>query len=240
MINVLIVEDEFTIALDIEQRLLALGYNSVGIASSYNQALPFLVEKTHIDIAILDINLGEGKSGIELGNLIKDKFNIPIIFLTAYSDDETFNKAEKVKPYGYIIKPFNDSDINRTIKIALQKFSEINTEKEDVSTKKNTNYLFIKDKGSIIKILIDSILWLEAMDNYTIIYDNKAKHIVNMYLKDVLSKLNNAEFIRIHKSFAVSISKITSIEGNTIFIGDKHLSVSRKYKKELFDKINII
>ncbi len=238
MINVLIVEDEFTIALDIEQRLNKMGYNSVGIASNYNEATSLLLENDNINIALLDINLGSEKSGIDLGKLILEKFDIPIIFLTAYSDDATFEKAEKeAQPMGYIIKPFKDADINHAIKIALKRFNDI--KKEEVNNK-NNDILFIKDKGNITKIFTDDILWLEAMDNYTFIYDINGKWIVNMYLKDVLAMLDNKKFVRIHKSRAVAIEKISSIEGNSLYINGKHLLISRKYKKELTNIINII
>jgi len=242
MINILIVEDEFAIALDIEQRLQKLGYNSVGIASSYNEASSLLLENNNIDIALLDINLGVGKSGIDLGKMIKEKFNIPIIFLTAYSDDKTFEEAENANPYGYIIKPFNDNDIDRTIKIALQRFKEAlnnNQQKNEPQNNKNVDILFVKDRNNLIKVNICDILWLEAMDNYTIIYTIDNKYIVNQFLKDVLTKLDANKFARIHRSYAVALNKISSIEDNTLYINNKNLNISRKYKKDLLDKIHL-
>lgn len=242
MINILIVEDEFAIALDIEQRLQKLGYNSVGIASSYNEASSLLLENNNIDIALLDINLGVGKSGIDLGKMIKEKFNIPIIFLTAYSDDKTFEEAENANPYGYIIKPFNDNDIDRTIKIALQRFKEAlnnNQQKNEPQNNKNVDILFVKDRNNLIKVNICDILWLEAMDNYTIIYTIDNKFIVNQFLKDVLTKLDANKFARIHRSYAVALNKISSIEDNTLYINNKNLNISRKYKKDLLDKIHL-
>lgn len=238
MINILIVEDEFTIALDIEQRLKKMGFNPIGIASDYNEASSLLLENSEIDLALLDINLGEGKSGIDLGKLILNKFDIPVVFLTAYSDDATFESAEEDKPMGYIIKPFKDADIKHAIHIALQRFNK-KVEPQNTGVK-NTEILFVKDKGNITKVLIEDIVWIEAMDNYTIIHLKNGKRIVNLFLKDVLAMLDNRKFVRIHKSHAVAINKISSIEGNNLFVHGVQLQISRKYKKELLNIINII
>ncbi len=240
MIKFLVVEDEFTIALDIEQRLIKLGFESLGIARSYNEALPVLLE-TNPDIVLLDINLGSGKSGIDLGKLITERFKIPIVFLTAYSDEKTFAKAEEAKPMGYIIKPFNDNDIKRTIIIATERYRKaVSVPNAALSNEKKSDILFVKDKNNITKIHVDDILWLEAMDNYTFIYVSESKWIVNLFLKDVLEKLEPNRFVRIHRSYAVSIDKITAIEENTLFIGKKHLNISRTYKKEFLEKLNLI
>lgn len=244
MISVLVVEDEFTIALDIRERLIQMGHDTVNIASDYNKALPFLFDNSP-DIVLLDINLGKGKSGIDLAKLINEKLNIPFIFLTAYSDDSNFEKAQKTHPMGFIIKPFKDKDLDHGIKLALKHFEEIARNKS-ISGKENNNsgnltdLIFVKDKGQIISVKKSDIFWLEAMDNYTVIHKLKKKYIVNSFLKDVLLSLNSENFFRIHKSHAVAIDKITKIEDNLIFIGDIYLIISRKYKKELLEKLNLL
>ncbi|MCD4794767.1 MAG: response regulator [Bacteroidales bacterium] len=244
MINVLIVEDEYTIALDIEERLKQMKFSVAGIAAGYDKALPILFNKNP-DIVLLDINLGDGKSGIDLAELIHKKFDIPVIFLSAYSDDATFKKAQAANPMGFIIKPFKDEDLDHGIKLALQRYKEIK-QNDNISRQTNIeinttdNFVFIKDKGQILRINKKEILWLEAMDNYTIVHILKEKHIVNSFLKDVLAKLNSRNFFRIHKSHAVALDKITKIEDNLIFIDKIYLIISRKYKKELMDRLNLL
>ncbi len=244
MISVLIVEDEYTIALDIEDRLKQMGFSVVGIASEYDKALLILLNKEP-DIALLDINLGGEKSGIDLAELIKEKFDIPVIFLSAYSDDATFNKTQVSNPMGFIIKPFRDEDLSHGIKIALQRYKEIKKNKNpilqsNVVIDSTNDFVFIKDKGQILSVNKKEILWLEAMDNYTIVHLLKGKHIVNLYLKDVLLKLNSRNFFRIHKSHAVALDKITKIEDNLIFIDKIYLIISRNYKKDLMDNLNLL
>ena len=242
MVKVLIVEDEFTIALDLEERLKKMKFEIVGIAHNYDTALSLLLENEP-DISLLDINLGEGKSGIDLAKIINSKFNIPIIFLSAYSDDITFNEAQQANPMGFIVKPFKDVDINHAIKIALQRFKDIKQISDiskNIKTEIDENFVFIKDKGKITKINKDNILWLEAMDNYTIIHTHSGKHIASSSLKSVIKKLNSSNFFRIHKSHAVALNKISKIEDNLIYINKTYLVISRTYKKDLMEKINLL
>ncbi len=243
MINVLIVEDEYTIALDIEERLKNMGFGVAGIAASYEKALPILLEKAP-SIALLDINLHEGKSGIDLGKLINDKFNIPIIFLSAYSDALTFKEAQVANPMGFIVKPFKDVDLDHGIKLAMQRYNDIKEWRTiDNQTYENIDYvdknIFIRNKGKLIRILHDEVLWLEAMENYTVVHTSKLKATMNSGLKNVLEKLNSKNFLRVHRSHAVALDKISKIEDNLIYINDFYLVVSRTYKKELLQKLNI-
>ncbi len=240
MIKILIVEDEFTIAMDLEARLSQLGFEPVGIASDYQKALSLLAEH-EVDIALLDINLGSGKSGIDLAKIINKRFHIPIIFLSAYSDEKTFQEAKEAHPMGFIIKPFKDTDIAHSIRLALERFKEINdSEKTESNQDSNTEYLFVKDKGKFSRIKIDDILWLEAMDNYTLIHSTNGKHIAGANLKSVLTKLDTKRFVRIHKSHAVAIDKIDEIQDNLIYIKNNFLIISRKYRKDLLSKLNLI
>jgi DNA-binding LytR/AlgR family response regulator len=238
--KVLIVEDEFTIALDIESRLVNLGYEVVGIAINYDEALPYLLE-SEIDTALLDINLEDKKSGIDLGKLILKKFNIPVVFLTAYTDDETFIKANEANPMGYLNKPFKDSDLDHALKLAFKQFQhfELSKQVNHLQENKTKEFIFIKNKGQLIKISINEILWIEALDNYTVIHLYNKRYIANSFLKDMLKTLGNS-FIRIHRSHAVAIDKITSIDDNTLFINDIHLSISKSCKSNLLEKLNTV
>jgi len=239
MLNILIVEDEFAIALDLKKRLKSMNYEVAGIAHDYNEALPLLLEKK-IDIAILDINLNKEKSGIDLGILIYNKINLPIIFLSAYSDEETYKEAVAAHPMGFLTKPFKDEDLKLSLEIAVERFKEAKSTQKTNFEETDSKILFVKDKGQLSKINTDDILWLEAMHNYTIIHIKKGRHIANAFLKNVLQKLDKNNFVRIHKSHGVAIDKITKIEENLVFIDDIYLPVSRRYRKELFNKLNLL
>jgi DNA-binding LytR/AlgR family response regulator len=191
-------------------------------------------------MVLLDINLDDKKNGIDLGILIDQTFRVPVIFITAYSDKSTFLEAARANPMGFIVKPFNDIDLDRTIILAMNNFRRQNEEKYgNVKMEIEKESVFVKDKGKIKQITVNEILWLDAMENYTIINTSKERFVVNSFLKDVIDKLGN-KFIRIHRSHAVAIDKIKSIEDNSLFIGSGCLNISQTYRKDLMERINLL
>ncbi len=118
--KILIVEDEVIVAINIEKRLQNSGYRVTGIASSSEQALE-KVELEKPDLVLMDIKLKGELDGIDTADLIRKKHNLPIIYLTSYTDEETFQRAKLTEPFGYLIKPFEIRELHRTIEMALYK-----------------------------------------------------------------------------------------------------------------------
>lgn len=116
--NILIVEDEWIIALDIKRHLSKLGYGIAGTANSAEKALA-LVAETQPDLVLMDIYLQGEKSGIEAADQIHQQFNLPVVFLTAHADEATLMEAIAAHPYGYIAKPFEEKDLSIAIQVAL-------------------------------------------------------------------------------------------------------------------------
>ncbi|MFZ3166328.1 MAG: ATP-binding protein [Candidatus Methanoperedens sp.] len=119
--KVMIVEDERIVAEDIQSSLKNLGYAVSSIVSSGNKAIED-AEKYHPDIVLMDIVLKGEMDGVEAAEQIRIRFNIPIIYLTAYSDEEILERSKITEPFGYIIKPFNDRELHTSIEIALYKY----------------------------------------------------------------------------------------------------------------------
>lgn len=118
-IKILIVEDEGIIALDLEQRLKILGYEVVGIASSGLDALK-LVKNNKVDLIFMDIFLKGKLTGIETAMLIRENFNTPIVYNSANSDFKTREEIKKTEPYEFLIKPFNDIQLQKAINNSLK------------------------------------------------------------------------------------------------------------------------
>src|SRR4028118_1053991 len=118
--KILIVEDESIVALNIQSRLERLGYVVTGNIPSGEAAIQ-KVEETSPDLVLMDIKLKGTVDGIETAAKIRNRFQIPVVYLTAYTDDETLNRAKLTEPYGYILKPFEARDLATTIEIALYK-----------------------------------------------------------------------------------------------------------------------
>lgn len=119
-IKILIVEDEIIVATDIEDTLVSLGYLVSGILSSGEDAIEH-AQAHRPDLVLMDIMLEGDIDGITTANNIRQQFNIPVIFLTAYSNEKTIERAKIAKPYGYILKPFRETDLYTSIEIAFYK-----------------------------------------------------------------------------------------------------------------------
>lgn len=118
--KILIVEDEALIAREIKHRLTNMGWEVVGMAFG-EEAIEMALE-TQPDLLLSDINLRHGLSGIDLAQRLQSMMDIPVVFLTAYSDEDTVARAKMVGPFGYIIKPVDNRDLQITIEMALYKF----------------------------------------------------------------------------------------------------------------------
>ena len=118
--KIMIVEDEAVIALSLKQTLIRMGFNVVGISYSGKDAL----EKAGSlcpDLILMDIMLPGKIDGIETAKIARSKLNIPVIFLTAFSEDKIIERAKLAEPFGYILKPFQDREIRAAIEVALYK-----------------------------------------------------------------------------------------------------------------------
>ena len=119
-IKVLIVEDEIIIAKDIRQRLETLGYEVTDLASTGEEAIESAIRKRP-DIVLMDIVLKHGMDGIEAAGIFRTQHDLPVVFLTAFSDDRTIKRAKTKEPFGYILKPFMERELLVNIEIALQR-----------------------------------------------------------------------------------------------------------------------
>lgn len=119
-IKILIVEDESIVAMDIKHRAEGLGYQVIGVTPSGEEALE-LVRENPPDLILMDIVLKGKMDGIEAAQRIHDDFDIPVLYLTAYSDEETLKRAKITEPFGYIIKPFEDRELHSSVEIAIYK-----------------------------------------------------------------------------------------------------------------------
>lgn len=130
--KILIVEDELLISYNLSHKLRKLGYQVVGEVDSGEAALE-KVSEIQPDLILMDIVLKSDMDGIETAAKIHKSYNIPVIYLTAYADDQTLKRAEGTGAYGYILKPFKERELHATIKMALSKHQE-SLNRQPVST----------------------------------------------------------------------------------------------------------
>jgi signal transduction histidine kinase len=119
-VQILVVEDENIIAMEIEERLKQLGYAVAAVVSTGEEAVEKATE-VHPDLILMDIMLGGEVDGIAAAEQIKARLSVPVVYLTAYGDDKTLKRAKITEPFGYVLKPFEEGELQVAIELALYK-----------------------------------------------------------------------------------------------------------------------
>lgn len=244
MIKILLVEDEMIIAEDMNDMLSQMGYEVLDIAMDYDEAIQILEEKVP-DLILLDINLGGKKDGIHLAEEINQKYNIPFIFTTSYSDGPTIERAKKVNPTNYLVKPFKQEQLFTSIEIAMMRIANQPTKTDTIKDENEEGLiikdaLFIKEKYRYTKISILDILWLKAENNYVEIYMTDRKELIRQNLGGFLEKLNRKNFFRTHKSYAVNLDYLTKFEPTIVTILDTEIPISKNFSDELLKRLEVL
>lgn len=120
--EILVVEDEAITAMDLQAQLTSLGFSVAGVVHSGEAAVEWMQGPSRPGIVVMDIALGGQLDGVEAARIIRQYREIPIIFLTAHSDTPTLQRAKKVAPYGYVVKPFQQRDLQTAIEVALHRY----------------------------------------------------------------------------------------------------------------------
>lgn len=118
--TILVVEDETIIARGIEKRLKELGYAVAGLASTGEEAIR-MATQLRPDLTLMDVHLGAGMDGVQAADVIRTTLGIPVVYLTAHSDESTLRRAKLTEPFGYVIKPYDDKDLQTAIEIGVYK-----------------------------------------------------------------------------------------------------------------------
>ncbi len=178
--TILIVEDEGVVALDLQSRLIQMGYHVPGI---FDNGIDLLKNGPDFlpDLVIMDVMIKGELDGIQTAQKLKEIIDIPIIFLTAYSDDKTFERAKLSDAYAFLIKPFDQRELETTIEIAF--FKHINFRKVSNERKQFFN---------ILKNLKDAVIATNS-DGYVIFYNDSAKKLFQ------LDKLYTSTYIPIQE-----------------------------------------
>jgi DNA-binding LytR/AlgR family response regulator len=226
--KVLIVEDELLVSADIEESLEILGYNVVGAVATGKDAIES-VEKHLPDVILMDIMLKGDMTGIEAANIIRKKHDVPIIYLTANADIATIEKAKISLPYGYIIKPFTEKDLQTNIEIARFKFSnDIQAKMEsdqynrffnDVNSGKTS--IFIESDSGLDKIKTGDIYYIDSNDDGSLIVLPDEDIAVSKSVEELEKELPDDQFIKVNQNQIVNVRKVFLSTLPEIIIADK-------------------
>ncbi|WP_341225300.1 LytTR family transcriptional regulator DNA-binding domain-containing protein [uncultured Arcticibacterium sp.] len=242
--KILIVEDEMLIAANISLELTSMGYEIMGIIPRGEEAL-LHIRETQPDILLLDINLKGKLDGIEVATEMQKDFDIPVVYLTANTDDAHFNRAKETKPYAFISKPFKKRDLKRALELTVvriesEKQSKISHEVGNEESTVLDDSLFVRYQESMVKVPIAGIQYIEADRNYCRIYTSGKEYLLVLTLKDMEEKLPKRHFMRIHRSFIVNVSHIKEVATSHLVVADKLIPISKAYKEALLKRLQTI
>jgi len=236
-----VVEDELIIARTILSTLDELGYSHCGPAINYTEAMEML-QQNKPDLLLLDIQLSGRKDGIDVAKDLNETYHIPFIFLTANSDGETIERAKKVKPHAYIVKPFTKEELFAAIEIAFSNFTgSRNDEKPyQADTYRVKEYMFVRDGYLFRKISFSELSHLESDANYVTLHLlSQKKVMVRSTLNDFMAQLDLKTFIRVHRSYSVNIHLIEDISPTEVSVNGAKVPVGKSYREDLLKALGI-
>lgn len=228
--NCLIVDDEPVARKGIAEYVSEVDFlNLVGECENPLKASSFLSQQP-IDLIFLDIHMPK-LSGIEFLKTLK---NPPlIIFTTAYS--EYALEGYSLDVVDYLMKPIT---FDRFLK-AAQKAMEVHTLRRTAGQPREpqTDHFFVKCDSKFEKVFYHEVSFIEAMQNYSVIHVTGRKLITYITMTSLENQLPKEQFLKVHKSYIVSVPHIKAIEGNEILIGDSRVPISRNLKDEVVNQI---
>ncbi len=229
-----------SIAVDDEPKALeVIGFHAakldeLSLDASFSdpeQALAYL--KNHpVDLIFLDINMPL-LTGFDLIRQLRLKYYI--VFTTAYSEYAV--QSYEVEAVDYLLKPF---EFDRFWQAVNKVKSLMQATEEPVKAAENESFMFVGDGYKKVRLVFEEILYVEGSGNYVSIHTPSQKILSRLQIYEILQKLPPESFIRIHNSYIVNLKKIDRIEHNQVYIGEKALSISNKYREPFLARIEAL
>lgn len=248
-LRILVVEDEMIIGANISLQLSNLGYEVTGIVPRGEEALVHIKENQP-DIVLLDIRLKGNIDGIQTAERMQKEYDIPVIYLTANSDDAHFNRAKATHPYAFISKPFKSLDLKRAIELIASRLrSGAHTEKPNINESAVlndkpsfvlTDSIFVRNHEKMVKIVVRDIYYIEAERNYCRIYSKDKEYLLVMTLKDINEKLPQGHFVRVHRSFIVNVEHLDEVALSHVVVAKKAIPLSKSSRGDLLKVLQTI
>jgi len=231
-IKAIAIDDE-PLAIDIIKEY-AEKIDNLNLIETFNSAIEALkfINNNHVDLVITDIQMPD-INGIDFLKILNK--NPLVIFTTAY-DKYAINGYE-FNTIDYLLKPFAFDRFYVAINKALNSIPQALVNIQAVE--KAPDFFFVKSEHKIVKIQNDSVLYIEGLKDYLKIVTTNGYTLTLMNFKSIMELIPENQFCRVHKSFAVAIKQIDTIEKSRIRIGDNYIPIGESYKEKFFEKIKI-
>ena len=253
-IKVLIVEDESIVAMDLAAGLENDGYEVTGIADNAAEAIE-LFKENEVDIILMDVHIIGKKDGIDTATELLKQRSVPLIYLTAFTDAKTIERAKSTHPAAFLAKPYSITNVRIAIELAISNFAvtaqqpqgkllpvENNKSSAELTEKETilqmNDYIFVKNNYVFVKIKLDEILYAEADNNYVQLVTTEKKLLLRLALSQLLEKISYKPLVRIHRSYAVNINMIQSFSDQEVNLSKMQLPIGRSYKEDFLKQFN--
>lgn len=245
--NILVVEDESTIAEHLRSVLELLGHRVTGVAGRVSEALESL-RHSPPDLVLLDIKLRGELDGIDLAARLRAEYRLPFVFITSQADPVTVARAKHTRPHGYLVKPFDEQDIYVALEMALNQataervtaLSSRAALQAEAPLAAIADGLFLRERKQMVKVKFSELHWLSAEGHYTNLHTTTRKYTTSHPLKYVEEHLPAADFVRVHKSHIVALHRITALDAQGVTVGTDVVPVGRAYQAALMDRLNLL
>jgi DNA-binding LytR/AlgR family response regulator len=246
-VKVLIVEDEIVFSELLTMHLEELGYEVLGPCPAAAEAQAVFRE-LRPDLVLLDVGLRGEVDGIELASALVAIQPTPLIFITAFTDRETFERARAVKPAAYLNKPFTATTVQHAVELALQNFVRPETvaesEDEFITTWSQDmlvrDAFFLKERNMLVKVRQQDVLWIEADGRYSmLVRAGGRKHALRITLRDLATSLPPHLFVQVHRSVIINADHLEQVDpvDGTVVVSGHSLPLGRSYKDQLLRRL---
>lgn len=193
-----------------------------------------LLDENKVDLVFLDIQTPK-MNGIDFLKIVQ---NPPMVIITTAFPSYALESFQ-LNVLDYLLKPITFDRFFKAAKKAKDYYQLIQKSQspEQTQAEPEADYFFVKCGSKYEKILLNEILYIQGMQNYVTIHTLRGKYMTLLYLKNLEQSLDRNAFIRVHKSYIVSIGKIEGIEGNEIFIGSNRIPMSRNYRELVINQV---
>lgn len=245
LIKLLIVEDDMLIAAKTSLQLTRLGYEVTAIVPRGEEAIRQAAENRP-DIILLDIHLKGTLDGIETAHQLNQLAPIPIIYVTANSDEATFNRAKETRPYAFITKPIRSLDLQRAVELTISRMADDHQgtgpeqEPSEATPVVLSDRIFVRHKDRMVRIALADILYLEADRNYCHLYTANQQFTLTTSLRTLEDRLPSAQFLRVHRSFLVNLLRVDEVAEQRLLVGGKTVALGYAYRDELLKRIQTV
>lgn len=231
--NCIIVDDEPMAREILENYIQNIpSINLVKSCKNVNEALK-ITSSNSIDLILLDINMPE-ISGLTFAKVIDKK--IKIIFTTAHREYAV--DGFDIRAVDYLLKPISLERFQQAIDKYISLETPVNSAQKTEKTKENNSFIFVRSDRKMVKINFDEISYIESLSDYVKIHLLDKVIITRETISNMETKLAKTDFLRIHRSFIVSVSEIDSFTNEFIEINKKALPISRTYKSFVLERLN--